>query len=139
MKDSEKIIHNLFILVWISYIMTSLSKKTKSLSSLFMRRKHRVNSIIKKQWFSFRLVVSRSNMYTYAQVIDPKGHILLWISDKALGWVNKVTRAFELWKKVAEHCNNVWIWSVTFDRNGHLYHGRVKALAEWAREWGLKI
>jgi ribosomal protein L18 len=50
--------------------MTSLAKKTKASTSSFLRRKQRVNATIKSHGFSHRLLVNRSNLYTYAQVID---------------------------------------------------------------------
>jgi large subunit ribosomal protein L18 len=82
-------------------------------------------------------LVNRSNLYTYAQVIDAQWRIVVWMSDKTLSGAGKVAKAFELWKNIASQCQKSWITTLTFDRNGYLYHGRVKALADGAREGGL--
>ncbi len=89
-----------------------------------------------------RLSVFKSNTTIYAQVIDDsKGHTLLSTSSKALeskGGVNlEISKT--VGKKVAEIAIASGIDTIVFDRNGYLYHGNVKALAEGAREGGLKF
>ena len=87
-----------------------------------------------------RLSIYRSNADIYAQLInDEAEHTLLSMTsrkiDKAVG--TKSDRARETGRKIAEAAVAAGIKQVVFDRNGFLYHGRVKALAEGAREGGL--
>ncbi|AGA76534.1 50S ribosomal protein L18 [Echinicola vietnamensis] len=89
-----------------------------------------------------RLSVFKSNTGIYAQLIDDlKGHTLAQASSKELG--NKaninVSTSKEVGKKLAERAVAGGLTEVVFDRNGYLYHGNVKALAEGAREGGLKF
>lgn len=91
-----------------------------------------------------RVSVFRSNKEIYAQIIDDsKGATLLSASsrEKELSTVKgtKTEVATAVGKALAEKAIKAGIESVTFDRNGYLYHGRVKALAEGAREGGLKF
>ena len=90
-----------------------------------------------------RLSVFRSNKSIYAQLIDDEnGKTLVSASLKDIdGDSNKlnVASASLVGKKLAEKATANGISSVIFDRNGYLYHGRVKALAEGAREGGLKF
>ena len=89
-----------------------------------------------------RLSVYRSNKAIYAQIIDDsKGHTLVAASSSELdkkGGVN-VTISKNVGKKVAERALASGINTIVFDRNGYLYHGNVKALAEGAKEGGLKF
>lgn len=89
-----------------------------------------------------RLSVFKSNTAIYAQVIDDsKGHTLLSTSSKELeskGGVNlEISKS--VGKKLAEKAVADGIKEIVFDRNGYLYHGNIKALAEGAREGGLKF
>ncbi|MDE5704054.1 MAG: 50S ribosomal protein L18 [Bacteroidales bacterium] len=90
-----------------------------------------------------RLSVFRSNSDIYAQIInDAEGKTLVAASSKekdfnATG--NKSERAQAVGKMLAERALAAGISSVVFDRNGYLYHGRVKSLADAAREAGLKF
>src|SRR5258706_13090074 len=89
-----------------------------------------------------RLSVFRSNKVIYAQLIDDlKGHTLAAASSVELdkkGGVNlKISKS--VGKKVAEKAIAGGIQQIVFDRNGYLYHGNIKALAEGAREGGLKF
>lgn len=91
-----------------------------------------------------RLAVFRSNKEIYAQVIDDvAGHTLAAASsrDKELAEVKgtKIERAAQVGKAIAEKALKAGITTVSFDRGGYLYHGRVKSLAEGAREAGLKF
>ncbi len=89
-----------------------------------------------------RLSVFKSNTAIYAQVIDDsKGVTLLAASSRDLdkkGGV-KVDISKNVGRKLAEKALASGIQHVVFDRNGYLYHGNVKALAEGAREGGLKF
>lgn len=88
-----------------------------------------------------RLSVFRSNTGIYAQLIDDlKGQTLAAASSKELGLANgNVENAKTVGAKIAEKALAAGISAVVFDRNGYLYHGRVKAVAEGAREGGLKF
>ena len=91
-----------------------------------------------------RLTVFRSNKQMYVQVIDDvQGRTLVSASSKieaiANQKVTKIEQAKLLGRLIAERTLEAGINSVVFDRNGYLYHGRVKSLAEAAREGGLKF
>ena len=84
-----------------------------------------------------RLNVYRSGRYTYAQVIDDSiGHTLAAADSRELKGV-KTEAAGEVGKLIAERAKAKGVKKVVFDRGGFQYHGRVKALAEAAREGGL--
>ncbi len=90
-----------------------------------------------------RLSVFRSNTSIYAQIIDDiKGITLVSASSHDLGEKKGNTNidiASEVGKKIAAKAQEAGISAVVFDRNGYLYHGKVKALADGAREGGLKF
>jgi large subunit ribosomal protein L18 len=93
-----------------------------------------------------RLTVHRSNCHIYAQVIDSSGTRVLASassSEKAARAASpnggNVKAAAEVGKRIAQKAKALGIESIAFDRSGYKYHGRVKALAEAAREHGLKF
>ena len=89
-----------------------------------------------------RLSVFRSNKDIYAQLIDDVNNITLAsVSSQKLdqGGKTKTEVAAEVGKMLAEKAKSVNVETVVFDRGGYLYHGRVKALADAAREGGLKF
>jgi large subunit ribosomal protein L18 len=90
-----------------------------------------------------RLVVTRSNRGIVAQLVDDReGKTLAsatWLQLQKSFKGNKTAQAAEVGKLLAENAKQAKIESVVFDRGGYLYHGRVKALAEAAREGGLKF
>jgi large subunit ribosomal protein L18 len=87
-----------------------------------------------------RLSVYKSNKGIYAQIIDDsKGHTLTAVSSLQEGTKLNISTSNEVGKKIAEKASAAGITQVIFDRNGYLYHGKVKALAEGAREGGLKF
>ena len=90
-----------------------------------------------------RLSVFRSNKQIYAQIIDDStGTTLVSASsynNKEAAKGNKIAQASVVGKEVAEKAIKAGIDTVVFDRNGYLYHGRVKSLADSAREGGLKF
>ncbi len=90
-----------------------------------------------------RMSIFRSNKEIYVQFIDDEaGKTIASISsaDKGMNTDgSKVVLAAAVGKKAAEYAIAAGIEQVVFDRNGYLYHGRVKALAEGAREGGLKF
>ena len=88
--------------------------------------KHRIRKKVNGTASRPRLTVFRSNKAIYAQVVND-------LEGKKTEVAKKVGQA------VAEKCAAAGITEVVFDRNGYLYHGRVQALAEGAREGGLKF
>jgi large subunit ribosomal protein L18 len=112
-----------------------------------VNRRIKIKRRIRKKVFGTaklpRLTVFRSNKQIYAQLIDDlTGTTLASASsykNKDTEKVNKVTQASVVGKLVAEKAKTVGVETVVFDRNGYLYHGRVKALANSAREGGLKF
>jgi large subunit ribosomal protein L18 len=83
--------------------------------------------------------VFRSNRYLYVQVIsDESGRTLAAASTLTLKQGNKAAAA-QLGKDIAERCKQLSIGEVVFDRGGYRYHGRVQAIADAAREAGLKF
>ena len=90
-----------------------------------------------------RLAVFRSNRYIYAQVIDDIAGATLAAASSQEGSLRErtltVDTAAEVGKLVAQRAKDAGISSVVFDRGGYAYHGRVKALAEAAREGGLEF
>jgi len=90
-----------------------------------------------------RLNVFRSNKFIYAQVIDDNsGETLATASsrEESIGSEGtKIDQANRVGKLLAERCAGAKVENVIFDRGGYLYHGRVKSLADGAREGGLKF
>lgn len=93
-----------------------------------------------------RLAVHRSNGHMYAQVIDASGARILASAStiepelrKSVKNGGNVEAAAAVGKRIAEKARALGIEAVAFDRGGYKYHGRVKALAEAAREHGLKF
>jgi large subunit ribosomal protein L18 len=93
-----------------------------------------------------RLTVHRSNTHIYAQVIDAGGAKVLVSASSIEKEVRggrksgaNVKAAAEVGRRIAERAKQLGIEVVAFDRSGYKYHGRIKALAEAAREAGLKF
>jgi len=93
-----------------------------------------------------RLAIHRTNQHIYAQVISSCGSKILASASSLEAEVRKelanggnVKAAAVVGKRVAEKAKSAGILEVAFDRSGNKYHGRVKALAEAAREHGLKF
>jgi large subunit ribosomal protein L18 len=93
-----------------------------------------------------RLVVNRSNCHIYAQIIAPTGDKVLASASTLEADVRKDTAnggnkaaATLVGKRIAERAKALGIETVAFDRSGYKYHGRVQALADAARENGLKF
>jgi len=108
-----------------------------------VRIKHRIRKIVFGTATQPRLSVFRSNKEIYAQLVDDNlGTTLVSVSsrDKEIeSKGSKIEVAKLVGKSIAEKATKSGIESVSFDRNGFLYHGRVKALADAAREAGLKF
>ena len=86
-----------------------------------------------------RLAVFRSNKEIYAQVIDDVAGTTLASASSSEAKGTKTDQAASVGKLIADNAKKAGVESVVFDRGGFLYHGRVKALAESAREGGLKF
>jgi large subunit ribosomal protein L18 len=116
---------------------------TKSKAASRKRRHARVRRKVRGTAERPRLAVFRSNAGIYAQVIDDdRGHTIVAASslDKSLPSTDgggKIGAASAVGKLVAERAKDAGIDRVVFDRGGNRFHGRVKALAEGARESGL--
>jgi large subunit ribosomal protein L18 len=106
------------------------------------RRHRRVRSKVTGTSERPRLVVFRSNRGIEAQLVDDiEGKTLAaasWLHLKKFKG-SKTEQAAEVGKLLAQNAKNAEIEAVVFDRAGYLYHGRVKALAEAARQGGLKF
>ncbi|QLA15626.1 50S ribosomal protein L18 [Desulfolutivibrio sulfoxidireducens] len=109
------------------------------------RRKVRIRKKLSGVAARPRLVVYRSNRHIYAQLVDDvAGQTLASCSTLALSKDGQALRldkesAARVGREVAERAKERGIEAVVFDRNGYLYHGRIKALADGAREGGLKF
>jgi large subunit ribosomal protein L18 len=107
-----------------------------------LKRRRRVRSKVRGTAERPRLAVYRSNRGVQAQVIDDvKGHTLaavVWTEDdlKSLPRMEQAKKAGEV---VAARAKEAGVDSIVFDRGGYRYHGRVRALAEGAREGGLEF
>jgi large subunit ribosomal protein L18 len=110
-----------------------------------VRIKHRIKKKIKGTTQKPRMSVFRSNKHIYVQCIDDlsgktlaaASSIEKEIAEEAKN--NKKEQARLVGKKFAQVCLSKGIEEIVFDRNGYLYHGRVKLLADSAREGGLKF
>ena len=106
------------------------------------KRKIRIRKKISGTESRPRLVVFRSNKHIYAQIInDELARTLVAFSSRNMEGENRLNAetAKSVGKVIAQKAISQDINTVVFDRNGYYYHGRVKALAEGAREEGLKF
>jgi large subunit ribosomal protein L18 len=114
-----------------------MTGKTDRRSRIKAHIRHKINGTAQKP----RLTVFRSNTQIYAQVIDDVKGVTI-ASASSLGLKDKVTKteqAAKVGALVAKAALEAGVSEVVFDRNGYLYHGRVKQLADSAREGGLKF
>ena len=87
-----------------------------------------------------RLVVYRSVKHIYAQLVDDVAQrTLLTVSDQGVADGKKTVKSAEVGKRLAAKAKDAGITKVVFDRAGYRYHGRVKAVADGAREGGLEF
>lgn len=110
-----------------------------------LRRARKTRARIAEQKVT-RLVVYRSNCHIYAQIIDATGDKVLASASTVEVDVRKdvasggnISAAVAVGKRIAEKAKGLGISEVAFDRSGFRYHGRVKALADAAREHGLSF
>ncbi|MFA5046912.1 MAG: 50S ribosomal protein L18 [Paludibacter sp.] len=112
---------------------TNLDRRTRIKAHI----RHRINGTAQKP----RMTVFRSNTQIYAQLIDDVNGVTL-AAASSLGLKDKVSKteqAAKVGALVAKVAQEAGITEVVFDRNGYLYHGRIKQLADAAREAGLKF
>ena len=111
-------------------------KKIQRRIKIKFRIRKRVNGTAERP----RLTVFRSNKQIYAQVInDLTGNTLASASSLGLEKMPKKEQAQKVGELIAEKAQAAGVNAVVFDRNGYLYHGRVKELADAARKGGLKF
>jgi large subunit ribosomal protein L18 len=112
---------------------TNLDRRTRIKAHI----RHRVSGTAQKP----RMTVFRSNTQIYVQVIDDVNGVTI-ASASSLGVKEKATKieqAAKVGALIAKVAQEAGVTEVVFDRNGYLYHGRVKQLADAAREAGLKF
>lgn len=123
---------------------TKIRRRTNSKQVVRFKRKRRIRARIEGTSDRPRLAVFRSNQHLYVQLVDDlKGHTLVSastlesdIKDKVSGNVEGAKTVGNLIAKRALAKN---IAEVVFDRSGYIYHGKLKAVADAAREGGLKF
>ena len=108
--------------------------------SLFERRRRRVRTALRKRGGARpRLSVHRSGKHIYAQIIDDTAGRTVAAASTLGGKGSNVDAAAKVGKDLAAAAKQAGVTSVVFDRGGFLFHGRVKALADAAREGGLEF
>jgi len=124
--------------------MNELSVRIRKSKKRLIRRKKHIRKIVFGTADRPRLVVFRSNVHIYAQIIDDDNGTLTGCStltpdlkEKLVGVKGKVSQAKIIGEHIASLAKDRGITKVKFDRNGRIYHGRVKALADAARSGGL--
>ncbi len=111
----------------------------KTRSGLRTRRHVRVRAKVKGTEERPRLVVFRSDKHIYAQLVnDVVQRTIVTVTDSGLTG-KKTEKSVEVGKRIAEKAKAAGISKVVFDRAGYQYHGRVKAVADGAREGGLEF
>ena len=123
---------------------TQIHKVTSQKQKIRFKRKKRIRSRIEGSLERPRLSVFRSNRHIYVQIVDDvKGHTIASACSLEEGLKEKVGGTIEgaktLGGLVAKRALAKNISQVIFDRSGYLYHGRIKAVADAAREGGLKF
>jgi large subunit ribosomal protein L18 len=103
-----------------------------------LRRAKRVRAKISELRVN-RLCVYRSPRHIYAQIISPDNKVLASASSLGEDKTGNVDSAAKIGKLIAERAKSAGVTKVAFDRSGYIYHGRVKALADAAREGGLEF
>ena len=117
--------------------MTVISKPQQRL-----RRRRRIRAKVRGSAERPRLSVYRSNRGIFAQLVDDdSGHTLAAVNwtEKELRGLDPMQQAKQAGEMLAKRATEAGVSGCVFDRSGYRYHGRVKALAEGAREGGLKL
>ncbi|MDR0369977.1 MAG: 50S ribosomal protein L18 [Candidatus Peribacteria bacterium] len=119
--------------------MTYLKNKLIEKQRKYLRRKQRVNTQIKLATPEYRAIITKSNLYVKVDLITKDGKTIASCSDKGVKGATKIERAENAGIAFAETLKSKKVSTVTFDRNGYLYHGRVKAFAEGMRKGGITV
>lgn len=112
---------------------------TKSRDGLRTRRHFRVRKKVNGTGERPRLVIFRSLKHIYAQLVDDVSMRTLMTVTDAGAEGKKTEKSAEVGKRIAQRAKEAGITRVVFDRGGYKYHGRVKAVADGAREGGLEF
>ena len=112
---------------------------TKSRDGLRTRRHFRVRKKVNGTGERPRLVIFRSLKHIYAQLVDDVSQRTLMTVTDSGAEGKKTAKSAEVGKRIAEKAKAAGITKVVFDRGGYKYHGRVKAVADGAREGGLEF
>ncbi len=116
--------------------MSTLQTKQK----IFARRKTRIRAKISGTAERPRLAIFKSHKYIYAQVIDDtKGHTLAAYNSSQSKAKTPVERAKEVGMEIAKKAKAAKVTKVVFDRGGYIYTGKIKMVADAAREGGLEF
>ncbi len=116
--------------------MKAIQKK----NAVFARRKLRIRAKINGTAERPRMTIFKSHKYIYAQVIDDtKGHTLVAADTRLMKGATPVERAKALGIEIAKKAKSAKIDKVVFDRSGYLYAGKIKTVADAAREGGLEF
>ena len=124
--------------------MSTVSIKGKGKNAARRRRHARVRKRIQGTAARPRLVVNRSARHIFAQVIDDEAGVTLvsastMEADLRASDAEKTEKARKVGELIAQRAENAGVTAVVFDRAGHKYHGRIAAVADGAREGGLKL
>jgi large subunit ribosomal protein L18 len=119
--------------------MTYLKNKLMEKQRKYLRRKQRVNTQIKLAFPAYRAIITKSNLYVKVDVVAADGKTVASITDKGATGATKTERAENAGTAFADMLKGKKIEKLTFDRNGYLYHGRVKAFAEGMRKGGIVL
>ena len=112
---------------------------SRTREGLRTRRHFRVRKKVNGTSERPRLVIYRSLKHIYAQLVDDdKQHTLMTVTDAGFEG-KKTAKSTEVGKRIAEKAKEAGVTKVVFDRGGYKYHGRVKAVADGAREGGLEF
>lgn len=116
--------------------MSILKKK----QAVFARRKARTRAKITGTAERPRLAIFRSHKYLYVQVIDDtKGHTIVSADSRTMKGKTPVEKAKELGQEIAKKAKAAKITKIVFDRGGYIYTGKIKMVADMAREGGLEF
>ena len=118
----------------------AIMRTPKTREEMRYRRHLRVRKKVTGTQERPRLVIFRSLKHIYAQLVDDVARrTLLTVSDSDIAEGKKTAKSLEVGKQIAAIAKDKGISKVVFDRGGYQYHGRVKAVADGAREGGLEF
>ena len=124
-----------YLFITMAYLKNKLLEKQRK----YLRRKQRVNTQVKGTNPEYRVIISRSLLHVTADVVSADGKVVATCTDKGVAGKTKTERAENAGVAFADVLKSNKITAVAFDRNGYLYHGRVKAFAEGLRKGGIQL